>query len=40
MAWLKCPACGEIREYDSSGMTAKGWNGCEEMDFHCKACQR
>ena len=40
MAWLKCPACGEIREYNSFDMSPHGWNGCEEMDFHCKVCQR
>ncbi len=40
MAWLKCPACGEVREYNSDDMRPHGWDGCEEMDFHCKACQR
>ena len=40
MAWLKCPVCGETREYDSNDMTPRGWSGCEEMEFHCKACQR
>lgn len=40
MCWLKCPVCGETREYDSDDMNPSGWDRCEEMSFECKACGR
>lgn len=40
MCWLKCPVCGETREYDSDDMEPRGWDSCEEMGFVCKACGR